>query len=65
VRDTGEIFEFIDDVKKVFENINFFISIYFGVDAGIRDIEFSEKYKIFVECADWEIITDMKNFVRS
>jgi hypothetical protein len=64
VRDTGEIFEFINDIKEIFNNINFFIPIYFSVGVGIGDIEFFEKYKIFVERAGREIITDMKNSAR-
>jgi hypothetical protein len=64
MRDTGEIFEFIDDIKEVSDNINSFISIYSDIGAGVEDIEFSEEYKIFVERADREIIIDMKNSAR-
>jgi hypothetical protein len=65
VRDTGEIFEFVDDIKKVSDNINFFISIYPDADAEAGDIKFSKKYKISAERADREIITDIKNSARS
>jgi hypothetical protein len=64
VRDTGKIFEFINDIKEISDNINFFIPIYPNADAGIKDIKFLEKYKIFAERADREIITDMKNSAR-
>jgi hypothetical protein len=64
VRNTGEIFEFVDDVKEVFNNINSFTSIYPDVGIGIGDIKFSEKYKVSAEHAGREIITDMKNFGR-
>jgi hypothetical protein len=65
MRNTGEIFEFVDDIKKIPNNINLFISIYFSADIKTEDIEFSEKYKIFTERADREIITDIKNSARS
>jgi hypothetical protein len=64
VRNTGEIFEFINNIKKVSNNINSFISIYSDVDTEIRDIEFFKKYKMFAERADREAVTDMKNFAR-
>jgi hypothetical protein len=64
VRDTGEMFEFINDIKKVSDNINFFIPIYSDTDTRIENIKFSEKYKIFVERAGRKIITDIKNFAR-
>jgi hypothetical protein len=56
VRNTGEMFEFVN-------NINFFIPIYSGAGAGIRDIEFTEKYKMPIERADRKIVTNMKNSV--
>jgi hypothetical protein len=64
VRNTGEVFEFINDIKKISENINSFTPIY--SDAGIRieNIEFLKKYEISVERADREIITNMKNSAR-
>jgi hypothetical protein len=65
VRNTGKMFEFVNDIKKISNNINSFIPIYFGIGTGIRDIEFSEKYKILAESAGRKIITDIKNFVRS
>jgi hypothetical protein len=65
VRDTGKIFESINDIKKIPNNINFFIPIYLNADIRIRDIKFSEKYKISAERADRKTITDMKNSARS
>jgi hypothetical protein len=64
VRDTEKIFELIDGIKKISENINFYISIYSDADTGVRNIEFFKKYKIFVERADRKIITDIKNSAR-
>jgi hypothetical protein len=64
VRDTGKIFEFINDIKEISDNINFFIPIYPNADAGIKDIKFSKKYKISVERAGRKIVTDMKNSAR-
>jgi hypothetical protein len=64
VRDTGEMFEFIDDIKEISDNINFFISIYPDADIGIENIKFFEKYKIFVERAGRETIINMKNSAR-
>jgi hypothetical protein len=64
VRNTGEIFELIENIKEISENINFYIPIYFGVDAEIRDVEFSEKYEVPAEYAGREVVTDMKNSAR-
>jgi hypothetical protein len=64
VRDTGEVFEFINDIKKISNNINSFIPIYSDAGAGIRDIKFFEKYKISAKYADREIVTNIKNFAR-
>jgi hypothetical protein len=64
VRNTGEIFKFVDDIKEISDNINFFIPIYFGADIGIGDIKFFEKYKIFIERTGREAVTDTKNFAR-
>jgi hypothetical protein len=64
VRGTGKIFELIENIKKVSENVNFYISIYSGFDIGIRDIEFFEKYKVSAERAGRKIMTDMKKFSR-
>jgi hypothetical protein len=64
VRDTAEIFEFVNNIKEVSDNINFFISIYFDIGTGIRDIKFLKKYIMFAERADREIITNMKNSAR-
>jgi hypothetical protein len=63
VRNTGEIFEFVNDVKEIFNNINSFTSIYSDAGAGAGDIKFSEKYEIFAERTDRKIVTDMKNSV--
>jgi hypothetical protein len=62
MRNTGEIFELINNIKKISENINFYISIYSNIGIKIGDIKFLKKYKMFAERADREIITDMKNF---
>jgi hypothetical protein len=64
VRGTGEIFELIEDIKKVSENINPYIPIYFGASAGIENIKFSKKYEMPAERTGREIITDMKNSAR-
>jgi hypothetical protein len=58
------VFEFINDIKKILNNINPFIPIYSDADIGIRDIEFPEKYKVFVERAGREIIINIKNSAR-
>jgi hypothetical protein len=64
VRDTGKIFEFVNDIREIFNNINSFIPIYFGADIGIGDIEFSKKYKISAKRAGRKIMTDIKNSAR-
>jgi hypothetical protein len=64
VRSTGEIFELINDIKEIPENINSYTSIYSGADTEIGDIEFFEKYKMLAERADRKIITDIKNSAR-
>jgi hypothetical protein len=64
VRNTGKIFEFVNDIKEISDNINFFISIYSNAGTGIGNIEFSEKYKMSAERADRKIMTDIKNFAR-
>jgi hypothetical protein len=64
VRDTGEIFEFVNDIKEISDNINSFIPIYFDADTEIGNIKFSEKYKISAERAGQKIVIDMKNSVR-
>jgi hypothetical protein len=64
VRDTGKIFEFVDDIKEISNNINFFIPIYSDIDVEIENIEFPEKYKMPIERADRKIVTDMKNSAR-
>jgi hypothetical protein len=65
VRNTGKIFEFVNDIKEISNNINFFISIYSGAGVGVGDVKFFEKYKMFVERAGREIMTGMKNSARS
>jgi hypothetical protein len=60
VRNTGKIFEFVDNIKKISDNINFFTPIYSDIGIEIGDIEFSEKYEMFVERAGREIITNIK-----
>jgi hypothetical protein len=64
MRNTGEIFKLIENIKEISENINFYISIYLNADIGIGDIEFSEKYEMPAERAGREIVTDMKNSAR-
>jgi hypothetical protein len=64
VRNTEKIFEFVDNIKEISENINSYIPIYSGIDIKIRNIKFSEEYKISAERADRKIIIDMKNFAR-
>jgi hypothetical protein len=64
VRDTEEVFELINDLKNISENINFYIPIYSGVDIKAGDIEFFEKYEIPVERAGRKIIISMKNSAR-
>jgi hypothetical protein len=64
VRNTEKIFEFVNDIKKIPDNINFFIPIYSGADTEIGDVEFSEKYEMFVERAGRKIMTGIKNFAR-
>jgi hypothetical protein len=39
VRDTGKIFELINDIKEISENINFYIPIYFDADTEIGNVE--------------------------
>jgi hypothetical protein len=64
VRNTGEIFEFINDIKNFSDNINFFIPIYSDVDIGIENIKFLKKYKMLAERAGREIVTNIKNSAR-
>jgi hypothetical protein len=61
VRNTEEIFEFVNDIKEVSDNINSFTSIYSDTDIKIRNIKFPEKYKISAEHADRKVITNIKN----
>jgi hypothetical protein len=64
VRNTGKIFEFVNDIKKISDNINFFTPIYPDTDAEIRNIKFSEKYKMPAERAGRKIIIGIKNSAR-
>jgi hypothetical protein len=64
VRDTGEVFELINNIKEISENINVYISIYFDAGAGIGNIKFSKKYEIPAERAGRKVITSMKNSAR-
>jgi hypothetical protein len=64
VRNAGKIFEFINDVKEIFDNINSFISIYSGAGAEAENIKFSEKYEMPTERAGRKIIPNIKNFAR-
>jgi hypothetical protein len=57
------VFEFINNIKKISNNINSFTSIYSDVDIGAGDVKFSKEYKIFIERAGREI-TGMKNSAR-
>jgi hypothetical protein len=61
VRNTGKIFEFVNNIKKISDNINSFTPIYSDADTEIGNIKFSKKYKMPAERAGREIITDMKN----
>jgi hypothetical protein len=40
VRGTGEIFESVENIKEISENINFYIPIYLDADIGIGNIKF-------------------------
>jgi hypothetical protein len=64
MRNTGEIFELINNIKKISKNINSYIPIYPDIDTGTENIKFSEEYKISAERADRKIITGMKNSAR-
>jgi hypothetical protein len=64
VRDTGKIFEFINDIKKFFNNINPFTSIYSDAGTEVNNIKFFKKYKMPAERADRKIIINIKNSAR-
>jgi hypothetical protein len=64
VRDTEEMFELINNIKKVSENINFYTPIYSDAGVGAGDVEFPEKYEIPAERTGRKIIMDMKNSAR-
>jgi hypothetical protein len=65
VRNTGEIFKLIENIKEIPENINFYISIYSNTNIRIRNIEFLEKYEISIKSAGRKIISSIKNSARS
>jgi hypothetical protein len=65
VRDTGKISEFINNIKKIPNNINSFTPIYSDTDTEIGTINFSEIYKILTERAGRKTVTDIKNSARS
>jgi hypothetical protein len=58
------MFEFINDIKKISNNINSFIPIYPDADTETENIKFPKKYEISVERANRKIITDIKNSAR-
>jgi hypothetical protein len=60
----GKIFELVNDIKKIPENINPYIPIYPDTDIEIGNIKFSEEYKIPVERANRKIMTNIKNSAR-
>jgi hypothetical protein len=64
VRNTGKIFEFVNDIKEISNNINFFIPIYSDADIEIGNIKFSKKYKVSTKHTNQEIIIDIKNSAR-
>jgi hypothetical protein len=61
VRDTGEVFELIENIQRISKNVNSYTSIYPDTDTGTGDNKVSEKYKISAARADREIITGTKN----
>jgi hypothetical protein len=65
VRDTGEVLELIENIKKKSKKINFYIPIYPDTDTEIGDIEFFKEYEIPAERTGRKIVTDIKNSVRS
>jgi hypothetical protein len=65
VRNTGEMFEFINDIKEKFKYINSFIPIYSDIGAGTGNIKFLKKYEVPAECAGRKAVTDIKNLARS
>jgi hypothetical protein len=58
MRNIGKIFESINNIKKISENINFYIPIYLNTDTEAGNIEFP------VERAGRKIMTDIKNSAR-
>jgi hypothetical protein len=64
VRNTGKIFEFVNDIKKISDNINSFIPIYSDVGAETKNIEFFKKYEISAERADRKTVINIKNSTR-
>jgi hypothetical protein len=45
MRNTGEIFKLIENIKEILENTNHYISIYPNVGAGAGDTEFSKNIR--------------------
>jgi hypothetical protein len=63
VRNTRKIFEFINNIKKISDNINSFTPIYPDTGTEIRNIEFPKKYEMPVERADRKTVMNIKNSV--
>jgi hypothetical protein len=64
VRGTGEVFELIENVKKISKNVNLYIPVYSGAGVEIEDIKFSKKYEVPAERTDRKIMINMKNSAR-
>jgi hypothetical protein len=61
MRGTEKMFELVDNIKKILEDINFYISIYPGAGVEAGDIKFLKEYKMSAERAGRKIMTNMKN----
>jgi hypothetical protein len=64
VRNTGKIFELINNIKKIPKKINSYIPIYPDIDIEVENIKFPETYKMPAEYTDREIMTGIKNSAR-
>jgi hypothetical protein len=64
VRNTEEIFEFVNNIKKILNKNTLYIPIYLDTETENEDIKYPKKYKIFAERTDREIITNIKNSAR-
>jgi hypothetical protein len=64
MRNTGKIFEFVNDIKKISDNINPFIPIYPNTGTETKNIKFPEKYEMPTKRTGREIITNIKNSAR-